>query len=93
MRFWFLLFNLIVNAKMGESSVSYSHSKRMISDSNLIDTKSLGVETEKVESLVQISRPQIGLCDHLEWTQIVVEHFLSESLLMTFQLKLTTGRL
>lgn len=76
MRFWFLLFNLIVNAKMGESSVSYGYSKRMISDSYLIDNKSWEVETEKMENRVQISRPQ---CDHLELTQIVVKHFLSES--------------
>ena len=74
---------------MGESSVSYSHSKRMISDSNLADNdQSWRVETERMASLVQICQ-----LDHLEWTQFVVEHFLSESLLMTFKLSLTTGRL
>ena len=77
MRFRFLLFNLIVNAKTGESSVSYGHSKRMISDSNLTDDDKLWeVQTEKMESLVQISRAEF---DHLELTQFVVEHFLSES--------------
>ena len=76
MRFWFLLFNLFVNAKTGESSVSYGHSKRMISDST-DNNKSWRVETERMESLVQISRAQL---DHLECIQIVVEHFLSESL-------------
>ena len=49
----------------------------MISDSNLTDNdKSWEVETAKMESLVQISRAEF---DHLELTQFVVEHFLSES--------------
>ena len=74
MKLLFLLLNLIVNANMSESSVSYGNLKMVSSDSNVTNNDT--VETEQMDGLTQICPTQ---SEYLKWIQIVVERFLSES--------------